>query len=263
MIWIKGLIINFQFFTSIPIPISISMDKNNVNGAIKTFPVLGFIQGIIYSFVFYVFIHWTPFSLLTAVFSVWLTMIILTGGIHLDGWIDTSDAFFAYQDKEKRLEIMKDPRTGAFGVLSVIVLLASKFFFVYEIGIQVEKQSYFFMMMIPILSKSIMGILLVRVQGAKSDGLGAYFKKSANKNVFKIYPLYGVFILILSAWMSVNALIGASILILAAMILYLIIARKAVKWFGGITGDVIGAAVEGTELLLWMTVWLLHYFVMG
>jgi adenosylcobinamide-GDP ribazoletransferase len=39
--------------------------------------------------------------------------------------------------------------------------------------------------------------------------------------------------------------------------------RKIVKWFGGMTGDVLGASVEGTELLLWMALWLLHYFVMG
>ena len=54
--------------------------------------------------------NWTPFSPLAAAFFVWLALIVLTGGIHLDGWMDASDAFFSYRDKQKRLEIMKDPQ---------------------------------------------------------------------------------------------------------------------------------------------------------
>src|SRR5699024_12376068 len=68
--------------------------------------------------------------------------IILTVGIHLDGWIDASDVFFSYRDVKKRLQIMEDPRVGAFGVLGLLFLLSFKFLFIFEIV--ANYQSYFF-----------------------------------------------------------------------------------------------------------------------
>ena len=47
------------------------------------------------------------------------------------------------------------------------------------------------------------------------------------------------------------------------LLFLIVISRKIVRWFGGITGDVLGASVEGVECLLWMMVWLWLYFVMG
>ena len=124
---IKGLIMSIQFFTSIPIPYEVPMDRDHIERAVRTMPILGLLQGFVYAGVLYGLLNWTPISPLGAAFFIWLSLIIVTGGIHLDGWMDTSDAFFSYRDKEKRLEIMKDPNTGAFGVLSVIVLLGARF----------------------------------------------------------------------------------------------------------------------------------------
>ena len=64
-------------------------------------------------------------TFLTAVFIV-LTGIVLTGGLHLDGWADTGDAFFSYRDREKRLEILEDPRLGAFGTMALVFLIVVK-----------------------------------------------------------------------------------------------------------------------------------------
>ena len=94
------------------------------------------------------------FSPLAVAFVVWLSLIILTGGLHLDGWMDASDAFFSYRDKQRRLEIMKDPRIGAFGVLSVIVLLSARFLFIYEIILQAVEATYFFLFLIPFSVKA-------------------------------------------------------------------------------------------------------------
>ena len=64
-------------------------------------------------------------TFLASVFIV-LTAIILTGGLHLDGWADTGDAFFSYKDREKRLEILEDPRLGAFGTMALVLLIIVK-----------------------------------------------------------------------------------------------------------------------------------------
>ncbi|MBP2242413.1 adenosylcobinamide-GDP ribazoletransferase [Cytobacillus eiseniae] len=263
MKWIKGLFINFQFFTSIPIPVALPMDKSHLEKAIKTFPLLGIVQGGIYAFLFYAFLHWTPFSALTAALVLWLSSIILTGGIHLDGWMDASDAFFSYQDREKRLEIMKDPRTGAFGVLSVIVLLAMKFFLIYEITQMIHPSTYLYIALIPFFSKMVMGVLLLKVKAAKKEGLGTLFKNASNERTLIVYPVYIILLFAAAGIWWNQVLLGIIIFMIVSVFALLIVQRKIISWFGGLTGDVLGASVEGMELLLWMTLWFLHYFAMG
>lgn len=250
---------NLQFFTAVPINLEIPMDKEHLRKEVQTFPLLGLFQGIIYSFLLYCLQVWTPFSHLAVAFFLWLVMILLTGGIHLDGWMDTSDAYFSYRDQEKRLEIMKDPRMGAFGVLSVMVLLSSRFLFIYESTLNARNLTYILIAMIPFLSKSVMGVLLLTVKSAKKEGLGSMFQSAASKGVLWLYPVYiGVLLFLVY---QVFFIVGLLIVVAACCSFFC--RRKAVKWFGGITGDVLGASVEGTELILWMTVWLLHYFAMA
>lgn len=262
MMFIKGFLINIQFFTSIPIKIVLPMDKEYLRKSVQTFPLLGIFQGIFYSCILFILYEWTPFSHLAVAFFLWLSLILLTGGIHLDGWMDASDAYFSYQDKEKRLEIMKDPRIGAFGVISVIVLLSTRFLFIYDLTNNVHFLSYILIAAVPFLSKNVMGIMLLTVKTAKNEGLGRLFQAAATPKVLWIYPVY-IIIFLYTAFLLGIEFISIGLLFLAALVSYLICRRNALKWFGGITGDVLGASVEGTELLLWMTVWLLHYFVMG
>jgi adenosylcobinamide-GDP ribazoletransferase len=262
MKFIKGFLINLQFFTAIPIKLQLPMDKEHLRKAVQSFPLLGIFQGIIYAYILFFLLEWTPFSHQAVVFLLWLATILLTGGIHLDGWMDASDAYFSYRDKQKRLEIMKDPRMGAFGVISVIILLSCRYLFLYDITMNVHFLSYILIAAVPFLSKSVMGIMLLTVKTAKNEGLGRLFQAAATPIVLWIYPVYIIAFLYLASLLGIG-FISIGLLFLAALVSYLICRRNALKWFGGITGDVLGASVEGTELILWMTVWLLHYFVMG
>ena len=92
--------------------------------------------------------------------------------------MDASDAYFSYQDQGKRLEIMKDPRTGAFGVFSILVLLSCRFLFIYESTANVENLSIIMIAVIPFLSKTVMGVLLLTVKSAKNEGLGSLFQNA-------------------------------------------------------------------------------------
>ncbi|PAV27987.1 adenosylcobinamide-GDP ribazoletransferase [Virgibacillus profundi] len=260
---IKGFLINLQFLTALPIKANLPMDQEYLEKSIRTFPLLGLFQGVLYSMLLYSLLEWTPFSPLAVVFIVWLFMIISSGGIHLDGWMDASDAFFSYQDKDKRVEIMKDPRTGAFGVLAVIILLSLRFLFIYEITMFASFQSFLLIMLIPFLSKGIMGVVLLTILPAKKDGLASFFRKAGKQGTLKVYPVYLIVLLGIITIFDADSVLLAIALTVSAFGCYLFIRRKAEKWFGGITGDVLGATVEGTETFLWMILWLLHYFVMG
>ncbi len=257
----KGFLIDLQFFTAIPIRLELPMDQEHLKKAVQAFPLVGLMQGIIYSVVLYLCLEFTPFSHLASAFLLWLATILLTGGIHLDGWMDASDAFFSYQDQGKRLEIMKDPRTGAFGVLSILILLSCRFLFIYESIANVENVLYIMIALIPFLSKNVMGVLLLTVRAAKNEGLGTLFQNAAKPQSLWPYPIYLVCLLILISFLNKELFIIGLLILIAACCIFLF-RRKAMNWFGGITGDVLGGAVEGTELLLWMTVWLLHYSVM-
>lgn len=260
--WWIGFLINIQFFTAIPIKKALPMEKEYISVSVKTFPLLGLFQGFIYVGVLWLLTEYTPFSSLSIAFFVWLSMILVTGGLHLDGWMDSSDAFFSYQSKEKRLEIMKDPHIGAFGVLSCIVLLSMKFLFVYEVIVRAQTDTYLMILFLPFLSKTIMGLLLIYVKEAKTDGLGAFFKKSVTGNIGIFYSFYfficfGVIFLLHPSMLGIF-----TFFVIVGLGCFLFFSKMIRKHFGGMTGDLLGASVEGAELILWTTIWLLHYFVM-
>lgn len=254
-----GFLITLQFFTVFPIKRQLQMEKVYMKKAIQTFPILGLLQGLIYAAVLYGMLEWTPLSPLAAAFIIWLLTIILTGGLHLDGWIDASDAFFSYRDIQKRLEIMQDPRTGAFGVISVIVLLSCRMVFLYEIIENINPWSYSLIVMVPFLGRTAMGFILTKVKLAKTEGLAAFFQGAAGEKSTSVYYAYLLLAGLPFVYLQKLYLYGVLFLILTLSLSFL--KRKIVKWFGGITGDVVGASVEGVELMLWMTIWLLHYFV--
>lgn len=106
-LFFTGILINLQFFTSIPIKSRFSLDQHQLKYMLRTFPVLGLLQGSIYAAFIYILQSFTPFTNLLMTLFLWLLLIILSGGIHLDGWIDASDAYFSYKEPEKRLEVMK------------------------------------------------------------------------------------------------------------------------------------------------------------
>lgn len=260
---IKGFLISLQFLTALPIKMNLPMDKTHIEKSIKMFPMLGLFQGVLYSLLLYVLTEWTSLSFMAVAFAVWLFTILLTGGIHLDGWMDTSDAYFSYQDREKRLEIMQDPRTGAFGVLAVIILLSTRFLFIYEITIFDNNLALLLIALIPFFSKSVMGIMLLTIPAAKKDGLASFFGKAGNSSTLKVYPFYLAFLLGCMLFTDIQFMLPSLVLTVIAIGCYFFIRKISVTSFGGITGDVLGASAEGMENILWMTLWLLHYFAMG
>ncbi len=89
-----------------------------------TFPIVGALIGTILAAEFLVLQTFFP-PALSAVIIVG-TWVIMTGGLHLDGWTDCWDALAAPVSVEKRFEILKDSRLGTFGALGLILLLAVK-----------------------------------------------------------------------------------------------------------------------------------------
>ena len=103
----------------------------------------------------------------------------------MDGFIDTSDAFFSYKDRLKRFEILDDPRVGAFGVMAVVFLALGKVIIVSEV-LSAESFHWIFVLLIPFFSRAILTVLFSITNSAKTTGLAFYFKQKMNGNVVLI-----------------------------------------------------------------------------
>ncbi|UJL46626.1 adenosylcobinamide-GDP ribazoletransferase [Virgibacillus sp. NKC19-16] len=257
-----GICINLQFFTSIPIKRELPMSRFYISRALKTFPLLGLLQGAFYAAVLLILQSFTPFSDVVIALCLWLVLIFLSGGIHLDGLIDTGDAYFSYRDKQKRLEIMQDPRVGAFGALTIIVFLGVRFVVLYELLTIAIPWTYLMVMLIPFLGKMLLGAYLQLMPAARNSGMAVFFQQGRSNAFWVTYGIYLIIIGIMLALLNTELLVFYFILISSMIVIGFIVAGKIKKNFGGITGDTLGASSEGMELLLWIAVWLLHSFAM-
>ena len=115
----------FGTFSRIPVPKSAWTDFGSTH-ALAAFPLVGLAEGFLMTAWGYVAnLLGVPATIVAAVLAA--LPVAVTGGIHLDGLCDTSDALASWAPRERKLEIMHDPRAGAFGVIGVVVYLILQF----------------------------------------------------------------------------------------------------------------------------------------
>ena len=122
--YIYGCVAAIQFLTILPIRMRIEFEKNILHKSVIFFPVVGLLLGLIVSISGWAVGYVAP-PMLGAILLV-IIWIALTGGLHLDGLMDSADGLLSRRSKDQMLEIMKDSRVGAFGVISAIINIALK-----------------------------------------------------------------------------------------------------------------------------------------
>ncbi|SIT69874.1 adenosylcobinamide-GDP ribazoletransferase [Edaphobacillus lindanitolerans] len=247
---INGFLLAIQFFTSVPIRKSLPIGQREAVWMFTLYPAVGALIGLA---------AWTVCAVVTgpggggsflAAFAVVLVFALLSGGLHLDGWADTGDAYFSYRDREKRLEIMADPRIGAFGTMALLFLLIGKLAVLNELIARGGPGPVHFLL-VPFAARAGLALFYAHVRPAKGSGLLAFLKGKADG------PQVGIpGLAVLAAGTAAAALVSGSVLPAAAIALAVLVSVLAFgKWsvrnFGGATGDHAGAFVEGCEGLLW------------
>ncbi|MCM3722012.1 adenosylcobinamide-GDP ribazoletransferase [Solibacillus isronensis] len=248
----SGFLLAWQFFSAVPIKKQLDMNSKSVTWMYGFLPIVGLLIGAIISSGVLILSRYSEISELLLAILIVIGLIVLTGGLHLDGWIDMSDAFFSYGEKEKRLEILDDPRTGAFGVISVFCLLVLKIGVIYEMLLHGQLAIVPFLIFIPFIARMGMLLYFVTMQPAKEKGLAAYFKGIVIQN--KLAVLIGVqSILAFVCWFYIGVF---SLFILVVVMLFAVFIYRnwSKKHFGGVTGDLLGALGEGLEVVLWLTI---------
>ncbi len=176
--------------------------------------------------------------------------ILYTGGIHVDGLLDTLDALNSYGDREKKLEILKDPHTGAFAIIGAVCYFVLTFGMWSEVPVEVVP----FIAVGYVLTRALSGLSVVTFPLAKNTGLAATFSDMSHKSRVKLTMIvYSFVCFTVLLWMDL--LLGGGIIIVS-MLVFAYHYHVCKRQFGGITGDLAGYFLQYNELaiLIWLVV---------
>lgn len=248
-----------MFLTRIPIKADVGFDKDFHKG-MKFFTLIGVLLGGGYITLSFLLLKVLEVKLSSIILMA--IVILLTGGLHLDGLADSFDGLYSYRSKEKILEIMKDSRVGTNGLLAIFIYLLLKInlfelFFENKILIPI-----FFM---PILGRLSIVIAAYKAKSPRKDGMGNIFIGKVSNFTLVINVFIFIFlniIFILNCYDYCFLLINLSFLVL----LFLFVKLIKIYVYGiidGITGDILGCICELSELFYLFYFWgglkLFHY----
>ena len=234
----KRLLLALQFLTIIPVRVKRVTNKD-LPGSAAYFPVIGLLIGCVLAgaIIFGKYINFPDIGL-SAIIAVLLA--ILTGGIHLDGLADLFDAIGSRKNREEMLAIMREPRIGTMGAIAIAgsLLLKTTLFLSLAAPLQIEP-----VILMCVISRWAMVFLMYRFHYAREEGKAKAFLEGMNTRIFAIAT---AFTLILS--LAIGQIQGLAALGICALVMYFG-GKYLSKRLGGITGDVLGAANEITEIL--------------
>lgn len=237
---LQSCMIAFSMYSKIPMP-KTAWEKENMKYAMCFFPLIGVVIGGTLWGVGHLILTHLGAGLL---FSCCMTSIplLITGGIHMDGLLDTIDALASYGEKEKRLEILKDPHAGAFAIIGAGI------YFVWSIGVwsEVTVQVLPVIAGCYIISRGLSGYSIAAFKPAKESGLASMFHNGAHKSTVK-WTMAGYMTVTGILMTSYQPIIASSALLCAAVVFgwYHHICYKE---FGGVTGDLAGYFLQICEL---------------
>ena len=244
---IKGfrrLIVSFSLYSVIPMP-RISFDNDDMACSLMWFPLVGAVIG---AGVFLV--NGTALKeALPAAVRVMLTLLIplvVTGGIHLDGFMDTEDALHSYASKEKKLEILKDPHIGAFAVIGLVrtgLILAAAVTMIL-ISKKSSSEAVLLLASVFVTGRALSGLTSLHFKKARDEGMLCKETKGSSSLVYFCLYLQ----LLLSAVFTLFLDVKRGALVLAAFALYTVYYRyDTCRSFGGVTGDTAGHYLVQSE----------------
>lgn len=239
----KSMAITFAMYSKIPVR-NFNWEKENMKYCLLFLPVVGIVEGgfLIAFSIFLNKLNVNPI-LIAAVLTV--LPILYTGGIHMDGFLDTMDALGSNQDKQKKLNILKDSNSGAFaiigGLVYILLYFASLLTFQGFTRIYILAVSY-------MLIRAYSALSLIVFKNARGSGLAFEF---ADKSL--IYTnrtvLIGFILLGSVAMIIINVNYGL-LCAISTFLVFMYYRVKSFEEFGGITGDLAGYFLQLAELVV-------------
>ena len=254
MIILKGIAVAFSMYSRIPMP-RFRWGEKDMRYHLIFFPLVGAVIGALIYLWKWVSDYFSFNPIMFSGVSVAIPLLI-TGGFHLDGFIDTSDAVSSFKDREERLSIMKDPHVGAFGIIRTIVLLILYFAFVSSL--QNEGTAFIALLFSFVISRIESALSVLLLQKARADGMVKKEADTAGK---------GLVVTVLCLELAATSIICIYLTgvyglasILVSLLFLLLYKSRAYKLFGGVTGDTSGWFLCVNECLFSFSLFLMTIF---
>lgn len=251
--YLESLLIALSMYSTLPVK-CLNWNAKNLRHAMLFFPIVGLLCGGTLWLVWTI-CQWLDCSaFLFAVLAV-LINVLVTGGIHLDGFCDTTDALYSRRPKEEKLRILKDPNCGPFAVFSVVLVLLVQVAAYAQIYTQQTRLTVGLLTGGFWIIRCLSGISVTCFPCTPTSSLAKTFGKHAGRHVGTgLMFLAGCAMAILLVYYQWIAAISGFLAILVFLSYY----HMQKKQFGGVTGD-----LAGFFLVVCETTWLLSNALLG
>lgn len=239
--------IAFAMYSKIPMP-KADWEKENMRYMMCFFPLIGIVIGAVMAGWGWLAARLQAGDILRSAVYV-LIPVAVTGGIHLDGLLDTADALSSYQPRERKLEILKDSNAGAFAVIAACCYFLAAF----GVWSELNQQQTLVLAGGFVLSRAMSGLGVASFPCAKKTGTLAMFSDAVQERVVMLC-LY-VLLFLSAGWMCVLEPKLGTAAVVSGWLVFFGYYRMSMKEFGGITGDLAGFFVQMCELAMAVCVW--------
>ena len=234
-----GFLDALRFLTIIPIPWRREVSPEELGRSAVYFPLVGLILGL-----FLVGWHWLLGLFLPRAVAdvlVMVTLVIFTGALHLDGFIDTFDGIAGHKSVEDRWRVMHDSRAGGIGVVAVASLLLVKYVSLNNLPDSLLGMA---LVLMPVLGRWAMTYSIFAYPYARPTGLGTAFKRGTGWLRLTIATIITfVVVVVLCQVTGLAVMLGIWIFVVA-------ISAFLKRKFSGLTGDTYGAINELAEVFV-------------
>ena len=230
----KKFLIALQFLTIFPVKLE-DIKEKELPGSVNYYPLVGLGIGLLLAGTGLLFNNIFP-AAVSAVLLIGLYL-LLTGALHIDGFIDTIDGLYGGSKKEEIFRIMAESTIGAKGAAWLVILLAVK---TALLTVLLIRGAYPGIILFPVLGRYVITILMKYSVYAKKNGLGRAFCGKITNTGFVLLNLF-TFALVLGFGLKGFAAF------LAVILIAIFVKNYFSKKIGGVTGDVFGFAVETAE----------------
>lgn len=225
-----------QFLTRFPVPVATDPEPVEIGRSLLAYPLVGLLIGLLLVVTALLFPSSDSLLIAALLLIVW---VVVTGALHLDGLADSADAWIGGQgERERTLEIMKDPCSGPAGVTAVVLLLMVK---LAALNVLLQTAQWQALLLAPLLARAAVPLLLATTDYVRAGGLGEAMVEHLPRHQLKhlVWPT-GLLVLWLLGWKGVWLM--GFVFVLAAFL-----RNRLIKRIGGTTGDTTGAVVELVE----------------